>query len=360
MIAVLPVTEIVRDPQRFAALAKDWDLLAAKQGTPLAFHAWYSAALAVQDGAGCQIESVTIWQGNRLIAVAPLMREAARSLTRLVPIDAFAGEPDRLLYESPLALGALAKACARLNRPILLRRLSASDADLPVLISALQSGASVIHRPLHSSATVNLPPDFEQFEGLMSNNRRATIRRKWRAAEREHGEVRAEIVTPKPRELPAALARIEAIESAGWKGRSGTSLAADPRMRNFISRVAQAFAAAGELVLAFLKIGDQDVACRLILRRGAEWFEIKIGYDESFGRFSPGVLLMHETLREACRRGIESYAFLGLREGWQDHWPHMAVEDYRIATYPFSIAGGLAFAADGLQALGSIARRFRR
>lgn len=136
---------------------------------------------------------------------------------------------------------------------------------------------------------------------------------------------------PDPRDLPVQLARIEAIEDSRWKGRSGTALAADRRMRDFVARAAQAFAEAGSLVLAYLRIGGQDAACRLILRQGTTWFEIKIGYDEQFARFSP--------------------AFLGLREGWQAHWPHEVIQNYRLATYPLSVPGGFALAADGTRAL---------
>lgn len=354
------VTEIVRDRERFAALREAWDALAISQSTPLAHHAWYSAVLAAQPANRCRLEIILIWEGDCLAAAAPLMHDTSLSPGRLVPIDAIVGEPDRLLYNSPAALDALALACARLRRPILFRRLSASTADLAAVTQALRSSAPVFCRPLHASAAVNLPTCFENFEASMSTGRRSTIRRKWRAAEREHGGIEAKFIAARPFEVAAHIARIEAIESAGWKGRAGTALSADPQMRGIVTHVAEEFAGWGGLLLAYLKFGNQDAACRLILRQGPAWFEIKIGYDESFARFSPGLLLMHETLREACRTGIRSYAFLGLREGWQDHWPHQVIQDYRLASYPLSVAGGLALAADGIQAAASLVRRLRR
>lgn len=351
------VTEIVHDPQRFAALAGAWDALAASHPSPLALHAWYSAALAAQHGGRTRLWVVLVWEGDRLVAAAPLMHDLSASPARLVPIDAFTGEPDRLLFESAAALSALAQACAATRRPILFRRLALDEADRAALVAALRANAAVSCRPRHASAEVHLPASFAALEASMSASRRATIRRKQRAAEREHGAIQAEFLIPQPGDLPAQLARIEAIEAAGWKGRSGTALAADPRMAGFIARVAAAFAATGMLVLGFLTIGDRDAACRLILRHGAAWFEIKIGYDEQFARVSPGVLLMHETLREACRRGIASYAFLGLCEEWQNHWPHQVIADSRLATYPASPAGAWAILADGWQALAALVRR---
>lgn len=355
------VTEIIADPLRFAALADDWDKLATSQeGTALTLHDWYSAAFAAQAGAKCRLHVIAIWDGPRLAAAAPLMRDAARGPARLVPIDAFAGELDRLLHNSAAALAALVRACADTRQPLLLRRLAATPADIAALSTGLRGRAAVYCQPHRASAAVRLPPVFAQLEADMSSNRRSSIRRKWRAAETEHGRIEAEFIRPNPRDLAADLARIEAVEGSGWKRRAGTAIASDRRMREFITRAALAFARHGRLMLAFLKIGGQDAACRLILQQGTAWFEIKIGYDARFARFSPGVLLMHETLREACRQQIASYAFLGVYEGWQDHWPNTVMTDHRLATYPFNPAGGMALAADGARALALLIRRRRR
>jgi CelD/BcsL family acetyltransferase involved in cellulose biosynthesis len=353
------VTEIIHDPLRFAALADMWDDLAAQMGTPLALHAWYAAALSAQHLQHFELYVVIIWEGGRIAAAAPFMLDHALAPARLVPIDAFPGEPDRLLSRGPAALAVLADACAGLGRPILVRRLVACDADLAVLSSALRSSAMVLCSPRHESAAVRLPANFAVFEQGISSSRRSTIRRKWRAAEREHGKVEAEFIMPEAGNLVRQLARIEAIEGSGWKGRSGTALSADSRMRHFVERLAASFAKEGRLVLAFLRIGDRDAACRLILSYRSTWSEIKIGYDEEFARFSPGLLMMNETLREACRTGIESYAFLGLRESWQDHWPHEVIQDFRLSTYPFRPSGVLALADDGWMSAARFVRNLR-
>jgi CelD/BcsL family acetyltransferase involved in cellulose biosynthesis len=352
-------TEIIHDPLRFAALSGIWDELAWQMGTPLALHAWYMAALSAQHLQNLELWVVVVWEGGRLAAAAPLMLDLSIAPSRLVPIDAFAGEPDRLLYRNPAALAALARACAELGRPILLQRLVACDTDLAAFGAAARSGAMVMYNPLHQSAVVRLPASFDIFESDMSSSRRGYLRRKWRLAERERGKIEAEFILPEPRDLARQLARIEAVEGSGWKGRSGTSLSADRRMRLFVAQLATAFADEGLLVLAFLRIGERDAACRLILSDRSTWCGIKIGYDEEFARFSPGLLLMHETLREACRAGAEAYAFLGLRENWQGNWPHEVIQDFRLATYPFRPSGALALADDGRQLAARFVRRLR-
>lgn len=350
--------EIVRDAERFAALSNAWDRLAEHTGTPLARHAWYSVALAALQQHLFELSVVLVWDGALLVAAAPLILDKSLSSARLSPIDGFIGEPFRLLYRDPEALQMLGKACAALHRPILFRRLESSEADLALLSSALSSNAACYCKPRHASTTIRLPGSFEAFEATMSTSRRSTMRRKWRAALRDHGDIVAEFITPEPENVANQLARIEAIEGSGWKQRSGTALAADRRMGRFVAQLANSFAQDRLLVLAYLKIGGRDAACRLILQQQSGWFEIKIGFDEEFARFSPGVLMMHETLREACRTGIASYSFLGLQEGWQDHWPHEVNDDFRLATYPLRPSGAIALIADGWQAASSFIRRF--
>jgi CelD/BcsL family acetyltransferase involved in cellulose biosynthesis len=357
----VPLTiEIVREAQRFTALSETWDALAAPMGTPLACHTWYNVVLATLRQPLFELSVVLVWDGNLLVAAAPLILDRMDFPARLVAIDSFVGEPFRLLYRDQEALEVLARACSGLRHPMLYRRLQSGKADLVLLSTALRSKAVVHCTPRHSSVTVQLPGNFESFEAAMSTSRRSTIRRKWRAAMREHGDILTEFVRPEPKDVVEQLARFEAIEGSGWKQRSGTALAADPKMSDLVSRLGIAFAQKGLLVLAYLKIGGRDAACRFILQQQSGWFEIKIGFDEEFARFSPGVLLMHETLREASRIGIGAYSFLGLREGWQDNWPHEETEDFRVSTYPLRPSGALALADDCRLAVSSFSRRFRR
>lgn len=357
MIASPLTIEIVRDAQRFSILSGTWDLLAARVGTPLACHAWYNAALGSLQAHTFEISVVLVWDGTQLAAAAPLMLDKAHLPARLVPIDAFAGEPFQLLYRDSEALGALAKACAGLKRPILFRRLQFGETDLALFSSALRSNAAVYCKARYTSATTKLPADFDAFEASMSRKRLSAIRRKWRAATREHGEVATEFVTPEPGDLPVLMERFMALEGSGWKQRSGTALCADHRMGCFVSQLARAFAQDGLLEFAFLKIGGRDAACRLLLRQQSGGFAIKIGFDEAFRRFTPGILLSHESLRESCRIGATSFSFLGVYEDWQDNWPHEVTEDFWVATYPFRLSGALALLDDSRQAMLSLRRR---
>ena len=52
---------------------------------------------------------------------------------------------------------------------------------------------------------------------------------------------------------------------------------------------------------------------------GGLWL-LKIGYDRAYGRCSPGMLLMRETIRYAAEAGLGRYEFLGCSATWTRVW----------------------------------------
>lgn len=80
------------------------------------------------------------------------------------------------------------------------------------------------------------------------------------------------------------------LESAGWKGRTGTALAAAGHGAFFVA-VCAAFAGDGRLQLVTLRAGEHTLAMGCHLIAGDGIFAFKIAYDEAFRRFSPGIQL---------------------------------------------------------------------
>ena len=347
--------ELVRSRERFDELAPDWDALAAHHETPLALHGWYSAALDAQSHLPLDLAIPLVWRGERLVGAAPLMH-APHGPRRLVPIDAFTGEPDRILHADPASLPALAVACAELREPVLLRRFSAGEHDAHAFFEALRGRAPGMMRRLYQTSRVALPESFEALEAAMSKSRRYAIRRKQKMIDKAGGG-EVEILAPVSGEIEPLLRRFARIENAGWKGRAGTSLVGDETMARFVAQVARTFARTGDTRFCFLTIGGCDAAGRILLRHRTCWCELKIGYDEEFRKCSPGIVLMHGIFREAARHGMRSYSFLGVSEDWQNHWPHERRWDYRLATYPITLRSAGAVREDALRAARSILRR---
>jgi CelD/BcsL family acetyltransferase involved in cellulose biosynthesis len=88
-----------------------------------------------------------------------------------------------------------------------------------------------------------------------------------------------------------------ALEAGGWKGRRGSALHCDEASRRFFSSIARDAARRGRLMMLGLKVADRCIALKCNFLADAGSFAFKIAYDESYARFSPGVLLELENIR---------------------------------------------------------------
>jgi CelD/BcsL family acetyltransferase involved in cellulose biosynthesis len=92
------------------------------------------------------------------------------------------------------------------------------------------------------------------------------------------------------------------LEAGGWKGAHGSAFNCTDENRRFFSRIAREAARRGRLMMLGLHVGGRPVAlkCNLLAADGS--FAFKIAYDESFARFSPGMLLELENIRRFHQR----------------------------------------------------------
>jgi hypothetical protein len=76
-------------------------------------------------------------------------------------------------------------------------------------------------------------------------------------------------------------------------------------------------------------------------------WELKIGYDEAWQKYSPEILLVHETLRYASERGLEGLEFMGYTAPWHKAWTLEIHQYNRSCLYPtWSVRSGIPLAYD--------------
>lgn len=85
-----------------------------------------------------------------------------------------------------------------------------------------------------------------------------------------------------------ALPEFLALEAAGWKGRAGTAIARLPQASAYFDSLAAHFAAADALQLDTLLLDDHPLAMGLLVESAGARHFLKIAYDESQARHSPG------------------------------------------------------------------------
>jgi CelD/BcsL family acetyltransferase involved in cellulose biosynthesis len=115
----------------------------------------------------------------------------------------------------------------------------------------------------------------------------------------EHGAVHFDVART-PAEVATALETFLALEASGWKAKRGTALGQDSGDATFIRRATAALAGTGQCEIVTLRAGDTPVAAAIVLRHQDRAFYFKLGVDERFAKFSPGVQLTLDLTAHLC------------------------------------------------------------
>ncbi|HJZ19319.1 MAG TPA: GNAT family N-acetyltransferase, partial [Bradyrhizobium sp.] len=107
-------------------------------------------------------------------------------------------------------------------------------------------------------------------------------------------------IARRPQDVASALEIFLKLEASGWKGRRGTALGQDDGDAGFIRRAAEALAETGQCEIVSLRAGTVPVAAAIVLRHQDRAFYFKLGVDEQFAKYSPGVQLTLDLTRHLC------------------------------------------------------------
>ncbi len=311
--------QIVSDPIEFANLERDWNALAGAWHTPLHSFEWFDASRQANDEKSDLSVFVSRADGVAR-AIAPLVVDRSGAIPILRSLDYFIYEVNHFIYSDDSALAPVCAGILGTGLPLLLEKVRFDSAEMRCLGSASRGKALMVERDVKGLNYVPLEPEWSALEQKMSSSSRSYLRRRRRIAERS-GRVRFDVVSPDATSVDGHLEELIRVEGASWKAKAGTAMIKDSRMRRHFTAFARATARLGTLRMFFLRIGDATVAARMTIEHGGRLWELKIGYDERWAKCSPGLLLMNETLRYACERGLNGYEFLGSDEPWHHRWP---------------------------------------
>ncbi|AWL95121.1 CelD/BcsL family acetyltransferase involved in cellulose biosynthesis [Bradyrhizobium ottawaense] len=115
----------------------------------------------------------------------------------------------------------------------------------------------------------------------------------------EHGPVTFDVAR-RPDEIGPALETFLQLEASGWKGKRGTALVQHVGDATFIRRAVPALAETAQCEIITLRAGTTPVAAGIVLRHQDRAFFFKLGIDERFAKYSPGVQLTIELTRHLC------------------------------------------------------------
>jgi CelD/BcsL family acetyltransferase involved in cellulose biosynthesis len=243
---------------------------------------------------------------DRLIALLPVI-----SMWRAykIPLPALvSAHPYGTLCAPPLDREMAERAAAQLLQQA---REAGAHAlvlrDMPIDGAAMRIFADVLRRDgirprvLHSHlrACLDATRDADELlqDALGSKKLKELRRLRHRLA--DHGAVQFDIART-PDDVASAVEIFLTLEAGGWKGARGTALAQNDGDARFIRRATAALAASGQCEIVTLRAGEVPVAAGIVLRHQDRAFFFKIGVDQRFAKFSPGVQLTLDLTRHLC------------------------------------------------------------
>lgn len=338
--------DVVNRVNQLQPVVSDWEKLALRLGSPLLGADWFLACaemLCVES----DLRIVVVRSKGTLCAVAPLVvvrRDGIEWLEALGVSVLY--EPTGFLYDGVESLHHLVRKIASLRMPLVLARIPAESLIEATFREVARGKYIVLGRKTASAAYVNTRGIWEDYYQSISASRRKRYRYQRKLTER-FGQVTIRIERPRTRDsLSVMLEQVFRVEGAGWKGRSGSALLSNKRVRGFFTRYSEMACDRGTLLICFLEVNGNPVATILGIEYAQRLWILKIGYDEQWALGSPGIQLTMETIRYAFEQGLEAYEFLGSEEPWQAMWPRHRHALISLVLYPMSIRGLRAFIGD--------------
>ncbi|MBV8927137.1 MAG: GNAT family N-acetyltransferase [Bradyrhizobium sp.] len=285
----------------------DWRGLGARAIEPNGYYLpdWELAVNATAPGR-TGVSALSARNGDKLIGlmpVVPLWRGAKIPLPALASAHPYGTLCTPLLDRDEAENAAqrlLEVARASGARALLLREVSLDGRTMKAFNSVLR-GDGLRSRVLswHLRASLDARGDADELlhEALSGKKLKELRRQRHRLA--EHGDIVFNVARS-PQEVASALEAFLKLEAGGWKGGRGTALAQVAGDAAFIRRAAPALARTGNCEIVTLRAGDTPVGAGIVLRHLTRAFFFKIGVDERFARFSPGVQLTLDLTRHLC------------------------------------------------------------
>lgn len=320
----------VADRPGFDALAEDWDHLLAADSRPFDLHCWY-AAWWEAFGRGRELAVCTARRDGRLVGVLPLAREGSR-LTAMANSHSPVFRP--LARDDETGRSLLRTALEEGASQLELIALPEGEPTLAALNGRGRNAEPMIPllAPGQVSPIVDTSGDFDAWRQGSKPRWGAPLERFRRKMARDH-EAELSIVEP-PGELETELEDGFRVEASGWKGEAGTAILSSPETHAFYRAVGRAFHARDQLRLSRIVLDGRTAAFDLCLLHGGRLYLLKTGFDESFRRLAPGLVMRLSIIERCFELELDAHELLGDDSEWKRKFATGARAHVNLLAYP--------------------------
>lgn len=290
------------------AVRAEWDALADHEQVPFLGQSWFGPWWRAF-GDGRSLAVAAAFDGGSLAAVFPLARRGRR-LEALAndhtPIFRPFGTADGVRHVVDAAIASaqavVAPALVDAHRSLLILLDRTRDARRIVLVQRYQRQPVI------------------EFEGSWAEYRHSLDRKFRKDIERRRRKLEAEVApTPmlleRPADVDAELTRAFHAEASGWKGRRGSAILHERGAERFYRELAHEMG--DRFRLAALAHDGAHVAFDYTLVDHGRLWILKGGFDETYRRYAPGLVLTLAELERAHQLGCHAVELLGDAVPWK-------------------------------------------
>lgn len=283
-----------------------WDRLAGRVSEPNPFfESWYLLPSLRHLPDTDRVAVLRFEQAGELAGLMPILRQPryyrwpAPNLANWLHENAFCGMPLVARGAEDSFWRALLHWADRNGEASLFLHLRGMVENSPLTHSLTQvcreqaRQMASVHREHRAFLSSDLAPE-AYFEASLSGRKRKELRRQAKRLD-ELGDVRFER-SRDDAQLDQWCAQFLSLESAGWKGKAASSLGSSKGTEALFIEALSGAAARGRLERIALMLDGRPIAMLATFLTPPGAFSFKTAFDETYSRFSPGVLLQRDNL----------------------------------------------------------------
>ncbi len=301
---IVPLSQV---PQHWDAA---WEALANDASEPNPFaESWFVRPAIRHLGVEPQDKMISVWHGSALIGLVPVTTTARygrmpiRHVENWIHYHCFAGTPLIRRGAEWAFWSVVIDALDRADWARNFVHIVGLNADGPVHQGLCDvRRADIVHQSERAMLSSTLDPESYHIATVRPKKRKEL--RRLRSRLDQLGQVKFCRLVEGDRLTPW-IDNFLALESSGWKGRDGSALKANPATSAFFSEAIEGASRTGRLDMTCLAVDDKPIAMLVNFMTPPGAFAFKIAFDETFARFSPGVLLAIEYHKGLNRDDID-------------------------------------------------------
>jgi CelD/BcsL family acetyltransferase involved in cellulose biosynthesis len=337
--------EVISSISELSGFADEFAKLDSLAACPMQSYGWIEACS--QSFTEDQQCIVVLRYAGEVVGCAAFVRSIAEG--RLLPLGHELFEPTIFAYADENACEELLIAVLELNQSIFLRDVYVGLPMAEAVKAGCEGKRICIERPMPAHPWLRLDQTWLDPEQHLNSGRRSDLRRARRQAEKQ-GALSFLVERPTAETIAPLMDEVFEVESRNWKGRTGSAMAYTPAIQQFYRTYARMAAEQGIARVLMMRVGDKTVAVQFGVEFNRRFWLLKMGYDETYSKCSPGMLLMVESLRHATECGLEIYEMMGIREAWNQVWTEEAHEAVSLRIYAPGMRGMLGAGSDVVRA----------